>query len=587
MDDKMFEQRLKQLKDSYERIPPVSSPQTIMENIQKHEKKKERKKWFHLPYVASFIGVLLLGAIFGMQFLQQLSLDGESNLSARSQQKNEEAKVKVDDGKTMNQLAESKVKEDPSYQLGDEKYNEAVLDLSMIYDQFAADLKSKLVTEEIDHYSFVQEAQEKLNGFKANAKKESKSEKQFLQLWDEHRTFIIQKMATPDIEYAELERDAKAEDGQIQGYIESRLQSLINKQNELLPAYQERWRNVQSEITSIDDMNAFLKQLNDVQSPSSKGIQEFKLFAVGSGYEFYDEGEGMVGLRIDFKGMQKTFNPYIGSAFQQRLEMLSEKKIAVDGTLNVTFEQLGDYIVELEKTILADPSSPGANMLYEQYKQALGYYLLGIDNRFTFDSSGTLKEDVKQNYQMFLKAHGDTKTYNAVQKHYEMLERFDFKNVDEVTKAKIDYPVLLTGDETANESAKIEEALYPLPEELQTIYEQYKKTKEDTLLENIGPYDVMRLYIQASLNGEYEMIYALYSQDDESLPSKEKVLSDLKGMGTMDYSYINSILKYSEERIKGKTAFVRLYTSENNFNPEFKLLKGKNGIWKVKWLPMQ
>lgn len=55
----------------------------------------------------------------------------------------------------------------------------------------------------------------------------------------------------------------------------------------------------------------------------------------------------------------------------------------------------------------------------------------------------------------------------------------------------------------------------------------------------------------------------------------------------MDYSYLNSVLKHSEERKEGKTSFVRLYTSENNSNPEFKLLQGKNGVWKVKWLPMQ
>ncbi|HWO98413.1 MAG TPA: hypothetical protein VNM45_19190 [Bacillus sp. (in: firmicutes)] len=451
MDDKMFEQRLKQLKDSYERIPPVSSPQTIMEHIHKHEKKKERKTWFHLPYVASFIGVLFIGSILGMQFIHEPSLE-ESNLSARSQQKKGEVEPPVDDGDTANQLMESKLKEEAPNQLSDEKYNEAVHDLSMIYDQFAADMKSKLATEEIDHYSFVKEAQEKLDGFKANAKTESQSEEQFLQMWDEHRTFIIQKMMTPDIEYAELEQDVKAEDGQIKSHVESRLQSLINKQSELLPAYQEKWHNVQSEITSIDDMNTLLKQLNDVQFQSSKGIQEFKLFAVGSGYEFYDEGEGMIGIHIDFKRMQKNFKPYISPAFQKQLEMLSEKKIAVDGTLNVTFEQLGDYIVELEKTILADPdpSSPGAKILYEQYKQALHYYLLGINHRFIFDSSGTLKEEVKQNYRMFLQKHGDTKTYNTVKQHYDLLESFNFKNVDEVTKAKIHYPVLLTGDETVN-----------------------------------------------------------------------------------------------------------------------------------------
>lgn len=446
----MFEQRLKQLKDSYERIPTVSSPQTIMEHIQKHEKKKERKTWFYLPYTASIVGVLLLGTILGIPFLQQLSIDSEPNLSARSQQKNDAAELKADDDKTVNQLTESRIKEDTPYQLSIEKYNKAVLDLSMIYDQLAAELKNKLVTEEINHYSFVKEAQEKLNGFKVSVKKESKSEEQFLQLWDQRRAFIIQKMATPDIEYAELEQDAKAEDGQIQGEIEFRLQSLINKQNELLPAYQERWRNVQSEMTTIDDMNTFLKQLNDVQSPSSKGIEEFKRFAVDSGYKFYDQGEGTVGLEIDFKRMQKNFSPYIGPAFQQRLEMLSEKNIAVDGTLNVTFEQLGDYIVELEQTILADPSSPGANMLYEQYKQALNYYLLGIDNRLIFDSKGTLKEEVRKNYQVFLKTHEDTKAYSVVKKHYDMLERFDFKNVNEVTNVKIDYPVLLTGDEAAS-----------------------------------------------------------------------------------------------------------------------------------------
>ncbi|MFC3886731.1 hypothetical protein ACFOU2_25805 [Bacillus songklensis] len=586
MDDKMFERRLKQLKNSYEQLPTVSSPQTIMEHIQKREVKHSKRTWFHLPYVASFIGVLLIGSILGMQFFNHLPAKNQSNLSALPKQSREqisqENNEKDQQGNNQNNDEKSS-----SYKVSEKEYKEALKDLSMLYDQMAGDMKEKLHTEEIEHYTFVREAKEKLNAFQTKAKTETKSEQGFFRYWDEHRTVIIQKMSTPDIQYAELERDAKAEDGQMRGYIESRLQSLLEKQNELLPAYQERWSDLQSTIPSVRDIDALLGQLNSTQSQDPEEINEFKLLALGSGYEFYDAGEGMIDLRVNYKGMQEKFHPYLSPAFEQRLDLLSKKKITVDGTLNITFEELGDYIVKLEKTILADSSSPSAKTLYEQYKQALGYYLLGVDNMVVFDSNGVLKEEVKQNYEHFLTTYEDTKTYKVVKPFFEMLKEFKFTNVDEVKKFQINYPVLLKSEETQGESERIDEALSPLPEDLQTIYEQYKTTKDDSLLIGLRPYDVMRFYTQATLEGEYEAIYALYSEDDEAVPPKEKVVEDLKAMGKMDFSYINSIFNYAQESVDGTTATVRLYTRENDFNLEFKLMQGKDHVWKVKWLPMQ
>jgi hypothetical protein len=447
MDDKMLEQRLKQLKDSYDQLPTVNSPQTIMEHIQKHEIKRKKRTWFHLPYVASFIGVLLIGSILGMQFFNQLPAKDQSNLSASPKQSKEQIDQK-EKQKEQRENNPNNDKKSSSYHVSEEKYRKALKDLSMLYDQLAGDMKQKLHTEEIEHYTFVKEAKEKLNKFQTKEKTEFKSEQDFMGYWDEHRAVIAQKMLTPDIQYAELERDAKAEDGQIGGYIESRLQSLLEKQNELLPAYQERWMDLQSAIPSVNDIDALLGQLNSTQPQDSEEINEFKLFALGSGYEFYHAGEGMIDVRINYKAMQKTFHPYLSPAFEQRLDLLSKKKIALDGTLNIPFEELGDYIVKLEKTILADPSSPGAKALYEQYKQALGYYLLGIDHALVFDSNGVLKEEVKQNYEQFLTTHEDTETYKVVKPFFETMKEFNFKKVDEGTKFKINYPILLKSAKT-------------------------------------------------------------------------------------------------------------------------------------------
>jgi hypothetical protein len=442
MDDKVLEERLKQLKKSYDRIPSVNSPQTIMEHIQKNENKRVQKTRFHFPYVASFVGVLLLGSILGMQFFRELPSKDQSDLSAQSQLYKEEEASLADTSEAA-PFSEPDVKENSSYEVTDERYNEAVRDLSLIYNQLAEDMRNKLFMKEISQYSFVQEAEGKLNEFKAIAKRGAKSDQDFLRLWDEHRQFIIQKMMTLEMAYWELEREAQTKDIPTESDVEVRLESLIQKQSEFLPAYQERWRIVQTEIKSIDNMDALIKQLNDEQAVSSETIQQFKAMALSSGYKFYHEGEGIVGLQIDFQRTHETFEPYISPAFKHRLEMLSKKQIAVDGTLNLSFEQLGDHIAELEKAILEDPSSFGASMLYEQYKKAFRYYLSGTDNASLLNSQGVLKESVKKDYQRFVKEHAGTRASTVIKEHYEKWESSDFRSAGEGMEISAVIPELL------------------------------------------------------------------------------------------------------------------------------------------------
>ncbi|UPG65014.1 hypothetical protein [Metabacillus endolithicus] len=71
MDEKLFEERMRNLKQSYEQVPSVSSVDKIVNKVKTSEKPFKKRMRLQLPYVASFIGVLLIGGILGAQLLKQ------------------------------------------------------------------------------------------------------------------------------------------------------------------------------------------------------------------------------------------------------------------------------------------------------------------------------------------------------------------------------------------------------------------------------------------------------------------------------------------------------------------------------------
>ncbi|MFC7750111.1 hypothetical protein ACFQWB_09240 [Paenibacillus thermoaerophilus] len=135
-------------------------------------------------------------------------------------------------------------------------------------------------------------------------------------------------------------------------------------------------------------------------------------------------------------------------------------------------------------------------------------------------------------------------------------------------------------------------------------YNAFKADKDDEKLRGLQPIDLFLFYVNASLDGDYDTLYALYIQGKEAAtPPREEFLSEIAndpdGAKRAQDQWEQWKRTYRlDQRIDGDSALIVL-TPEGS-SPQagsglsiredqkgFGLTKNESGIWKVNWLPMQ
>lgn len=128
------------------------------------------------------------------------------------------------------------------------------------------------------------------------------------------------------------------------------------------------------------------------------------------------------------------------------------------------------------------------------------------------------------------------------------------------------------------------------------VYNNYKEAYDEEILKALEPLAVMKLYIHAGMEKDYETEWELYTKEEKQLgwdkeyhmnniPDKDRGRSfdvfekpiNIRIDSDEDYAYISWEDKYLEEYDGFGTPFRFC----------FSLVKSKDGIWKVAFTPMQ
>ncbi|MFD2043609.1 hypothetical protein ACFSTA_04380 [Ornithinibacillus salinisoli] len=134
-----------------------------------------------------------------------------------------------------------------------------------------------------------------------------------------------------------------------------------------------------------------------------------------------------------------------------------------------------------------------------------------------------------------------------------------------------------------------------MSQELTDIYEQYKETLNDELLEGLNPIDVFKMHFYAENNEDEEVKYALYIQDEMyGTPDKDAYFNDpffaeddtMKKNAEQFYEELLAVDVFKEEYLSEEEAIIHFATVESN-GLAFRLIKNSEDIWKVAWIPMQ
>lgn len=144
------------------------------------------------------------------------------------------------------------------------------------------------------------------------------------------------------------------------------------------------------------------------------------------GLEFRVMGEGLTEIHSLPGYYESVFKNKVTpdyDAFISQMAKDNKENYAVNGGLLITWEELGDRLIEWENFINKYPKSPLIKTAKENYRNYLLDYLLGMDSSRIYDSEeGKIYDDIKEEYNRIIKKHPNSQT---AKKTKELIAAYD------------------------------------------------------------------------------------------------------------------------------------------------------------------
>ncbi|MBS4538254.1 hypothetical protein GOQ27_07250 [Clostridium sp. D2Q-11] len=136
--------------------------------------------------------------------------------------------------------------------------------------------------------------------------------------------------------------------------------------------------------------------------------------------------------------------------------------------------------------------------------------------------------------------------------------------------------------------------LLELSEEEMGIYDEFKKNYDESELKGVEPLSICKMYLHAGYNKDYETQYELYIKDEEYVQwSKEEDMEFPEKDRMKSYEEFQSVENLKVDITEQKHANINWDHPEEvdsdgkPYRFGFNLVKNKDGIWKVHFMPLQ
>ncbi|MGM0875543.1 MAG: hypothetical protein ACQEWV_12210 [Bacillota bacterium] len=559
MDDNLFEDQMKKLKSSYESIPTISSSEKIINEVKKAEKPIKRRIFFQLPYIASFIGILLIGGILGIQLLTQTK-----QLNSGEKQPSEE----IENQPVTETEIETSINETRGY-----------------YERKVDELKEKLGFEDVEQYGFVQEARDAVEKFET--RKDYSSKVELTTYMEKVKEIITLRVSMPHEEFKLLEKMRGNEETLDDQYI----LNYINKLELLHERYYEKWELLYSvNLDKISNVTDYVEKLNSGNvGEGSNDYLNLVDTLKSSGYTFIDEGEGIISFKVDYEKIATEFSGNVTNQLTFYLEIQQEKSIKADGEITISREELKNRLLDLEMTILKSPTFENIEQLKGYYQDWINIYLTGIVNQPITNGNGIVKREIIADFESLVEDHPNTDTSKIVQSFLNTLKENDLILTKELKEEVLS---ALPTELKPAVNGGISKNLLPITDQMIASYEEFKESFNSHVFE--GPYvgtntidiAIARIYMYAIEVGDYETAYFLtYKGADSKLLDKNQFLKEIKQSPVNYQRLSNEVIMLRTNYEQNGEMIEHTFIKENGETIVFRM-RLENGYPKVEYDPV-
>ena len=450
------------------------------------------------------------------------------------------------------------------------------------YERKVDELRKSFSFEDVEQYGFVQEAKQAV--MTMDNRKDYRSKAELENYSSIVKRIVDARVSMPEAEY-ELLRTKVRNEEQIS---DEELLAYIEKLEMMYEQYYERWYGSYSEAGVTD----IVKHVEDLTKGNLFGEDENYLNLVTelimSGYTFFNEGEGNIGIEPDYQKFNDELAPSLSEGMILYLEVQGEKQIAMDAALSISHQELGERIIRVENFMTENPNFKNIHVFKERYKLWMEIYLIGIPNSEVSNADGGLNEEVKDNFEQMMINHKNTGTAKIVEEFYKKMESNNFIFTEEVKN----YGLELIAHYQPSVIVGIKKYLLPLTMEMKEQYDEFKEKGEGSLdqatIGNSIETTVTRFYMYAVETGDYDTAYSLlYKGEGSKVPSKESYIEEVKENSPSYQQLSNEVIMLNTDYTGANwTEIDQILTKKNREIVTFKM-KLENEFPKVVYPPIQ
>jgi hypothetical protein len=566
MDDQLLEKRLDSLRKAYSDMPEDENRSEILAAIKKEQKKSKQTKWFHLPYAASFIGVGMIAGVLMMQYINDFGISNSEKPGVHQ--------TSGDSTEKKGELSESEV-------------NEKITALQAYYSERQTYTKEKLGFGAGYADLLYQNIPMELSELEAEMRENPKAydREKFEQVTAQIKREINEAFTMPSEIIEKLSHGVNE-----QQYEKEDEYNLLVQLDSYLMAYRQSFVLYEWEINKAleqDTAAEVVAKLNaGGKGISTPGLKKLAEGAVRNGYTYREEA-GKIEIHVDYMSIAKKLKPEGNPDFVYYLELRSNNVQDLQGDVR-SYKDLGQLLVKFEKSIKVVQDRTIDQWMRNDVQSLYGLFVEGHPEKSIFNDKQVLKEEVKNGYRYVIETFPNTDTGAAIKIFFEQLEKNNFMKPADFSIRAVIYPKYLNLRTPDQSEIMFTQSILPLTSDMQAAYKEFAAKKDNNLLRDYGPFEMMQLYFHADKEKDYAVKYALYSKN-EAIPSEEQYVKEQKAAG-MDLSgmlngYDHASFYISEENPNQITG-VQLHFRDTSDTKVFQMVQ-EDGVWKVRYMPLQ
>ncbi|MUK90032.1 hypothetical protein GMD78_16800 [Ornithinibacillus sp. L9] len=554
MDEQKFDELLHEMQESYERFPEFAENQSIMEQMKNEKRQPNWKKSF--PTLVAVAGLIVF-VIMALNFM-----DTDATIAGNSNSDNEKEVIEEEKGKQSELDNRAEDLETIKFKAEVEEYLEEAKE----------EFRKNLGVENVDNFQLVKHAEGIVQDIFQN-------NNELNHRWSDVKNMIDHYFITPQMQVEKL-------DNRNGNYVNYELLEIYYSLTSFLYSLQTTFVELLNEYQLDESMQEDIVRLQE-QPENFNGPQEIaEIMHVvkEQGYLLEkDENQELI-IVIDFNRLQNYLKEWdVSEAYISYFEVIKTVEKHVTGMrdpLHDNWRELDSVLLELEElyfTYIDEIDQPLKEEIINNSEYYLQVYLNGGFG------GGDPIDEAEQEYRSFLENHTDSIYWSFVNKAVEEYEENDWRlsgnSMDPYGSLRI-----LLSDRFKN--SELDDIIslnrWPLHNNTNSTYSQYKKEKDGELLKDLSAFEVMSLFIYAYSRGDSETYYSLFAKDSEWSEMDQETVSDELYNQNYWFDVTQQASHVVTEQIDDNTVYIHFIESWNmeHIIDTLQMTK-EDGLWKV------